>query len=649
MSSTVPHSMHRFHDPIEPSATSTASEHLFSDSASSQHAEFFKKLDHEPEVDWFRTSAGLRWISAALHSFLVALHLALLAIWTGHLEHGAVFVLDQQKTVSFLIAAISTSFVTIYSSVMVVVVQTLAMRLNLHSTKTLTAAHDTASAWAGIGSAVLSLLGQRSLRSSLVGVLSAVLYLGNIMVLHVTTPALFSVQTFNSTRSIPVQTQSLVDYKTNDTLASFLNDITLYAASTLPILPFLGNLTVVGLDGATLYDVLPPNPGTGEVSVNATTFNMTCGYIMPEEVGISMLTGIYRWEMSLRNNITFALASTDPGLLIGITALDFADSSKSNGVEVMNSILLYSTIPIHDSYGNMGAWIELTTPMNSSVAAIQLLQCSQSLITHHVLVDSQSGAIIPGGPSMLKTSSIWFPSDGPSSFIPDNTLNLLFQTWGLLFGATGLTTIQLETVNPSPSDQTGFLTPGDEFLNNELNLLGANPPASLALYEVENALGTLMASIFGILGHIPAGDGRGTANMPHPFLQQGSAVVPQIFTEIRLDLNIIAVLVGLAVSIILSVLSIPFSVWQNARTHFRDTPLDGTGFLHAIWLYRNDPELENALVQVRSPSDDNLREAGMVEAFLVSGRARSLCVLDTRRGNSSVAVEECLSPMLESD
>ncbi|KAJ7512649.1 hypothetical protein B0H11DRAFT_2434 [Mycena galericulata] len=482
---------------------------------------------------------------------------------------------------------------------------------------------------AGIGSAVLSLLGQRSLRSSLVGVLSAVLYLGNIMVLHVTTPALFSVQTFNSTRSIPVQTQSLVDYKTNDTLGSFLSDIGVYMVDIMPILPFLRNLSILGLDGGSLYDVLPPNPGTGAVTVNATAFNITCGYIAPEDVNTRNSTGIYPWEIDLQNGIRFALPSTDPGLLIGISALNFAltaESAESNdidySVDMMDRILLYSTIPIYDSLGNKGAWTNLTSPMDSGVAAIQLLQCSQSLLAHNVVVDSQSGAIIPGGPSVLKTSSIWFPSDGPTSFIPDYTSNLLLQIWPLMFISTGATLAPLDTINSAPiSHATGLFMGGDEFLDSELNLLGANPPASLALHEVDNALASLMASIFWILGHISGGDNRPTALTGNirPFLQQGSAVITQILTEIRLDLNIISILAGLAVSMILTMLSIPLSMWC-AGTHRRNPPLDGTGFLHAIWLYRNDPELATILNQVQIPTDENLRNAGMVEAVFLSGR-----------------------------
>jgi hypothetical protein len=87
-------------------------------------------------------------------------------------------------------------------------------------------------------------------------------------------------------------------------------NITGYAYNVLPVLPFLGNLTVLGLDGGSLYDVLPPNPGTGNVTVNATAFNITCGYIAVEDVGTRVTGGAYRWQMNLSNNITFGLAST---------------------------------------------------------------------------------------------------------------------------------------------------------------------------------------------------------------------------------------------------------------------------------------------------------------------------------------------------
>jgi hypothetical protein len=46
-------------------------------------------------------------------------------------------------------------------------------------------------------------------------------------------------------------------------------------------------------------------------------------------------------------------------------------------------------------------------------------------------------------------------------------------------------------------------------------------------------------------------------------------------------------------------------------------PIDGTGFLQAIWLYRNHPELEILMDQVEYPTEDNLRAAGMVQIRLM--------------------------------
>jgi len=53
-----------------------------------------------------------------------------------------------------------------------------------------------------------------------------------------------------------------------------------------------------------------------------------------------------------------------------------------------------------------------------------------------------------------------------------------------------------------------------------------------------------------------------------------------------------------------------------------DLPLEGAGILHAIWLYRNHPELETLLKQVEHPTDENLRAAGMVKTRLVGKRVR---------------------------
>jgi hypothetical protein len=83
------------------------------------------------------------------------------------------------------------------------------MRRGLQTEQALTATHDTAAAWVGIGSATVHAWNQKAITASTIGVLSAFLYLGNVSVLHITIPALFSLESFVSSRSVPVVTHGL--------------------------------------------------------------------------------------------------------------------------------------------------------------------------------------------------------------------------------------------------------------------------------------------------------------------------------------------------------------------------------------------------------------------------------------------------------
>jgi hypothetical protein len=97
----------------------------------------------------------------------------------------------------------------IYLAVLVLVTQKLSMRCSLITTQPLTATHDSTAAWAGIGSAFLHFWHQKAVRASITGIGSVFLYLGTVLVLHVTTPGLFALETFNSTSTSLVLTEGL--------------------------------------------------------------------------------------------------------------------------------------------------------------------------------------------------------------------------------------------------------------------------------------------------------------------------------------------------------------------------------------------------------------------------------------------------------
>jgi hypothetical protein len=88
----------------------------------------------------------------------------------------------------------------------------------------LTVTHDTAAAGAGIGAALSNIWRRRTAPRSTLGVAFALVYLGNIGILHITTSSLFSIQIFNATRSMSVGTEGLPAVNLTRYIMSSLDD-----------------------------------------------------------------------------------------------------------------------------------------------------------------------------------------------------------------------------------------------------------------------------------------------------------------------------------------------------------------------------------------------------------------------------------------
>ncbi|KAJ7485643.1 hypothetical protein FB451DRAFT_1392373 [Mycena latifolia] len=589
-----------------------------------------------PKITWLKSSRGLSLLSLFLHSTLVGIHLILIVVWQRELENRLVFSLESQKIISFLITAIATTFATTYSALLVFVTQTLSMRRDLQMNQMLTTTHDIAAAWAGIGSAISHIWHQTAVLASLSGVISTFIYLASISVLHITTSSLFSLETFNATRSISVPTQSLPAFNLSsynisseaDRSNAWANTLD-HARGSLYFLPSaFGSTGTPGLHQGTLYDVLESYVGTGNATVNAFGFNVTCGYLTDSDVALQYIPDIGMWDAWLDNK-TFPLGplqTTQPGVISSIT---------SNGI---NITILYSTIPILDSSGYEGVWVNITPPMSPSVPSVQLFRCSQSLVRQRALVDAKSGHILTVEPNITKTTSSWFPQiidnlDDPSELLVTPGISYV-DAWEGFYG------IMPESLFPRDYNVTSKLTVADNYLIENLGLLPPDykRPNRVMLHDVENALSVVVASMFWTLGHIPPihtynvsvdhhSDSYNGLSMVDqsaygPVLLDGTATVQEIFVHTRLDLSIIAIASGLAVSVALLLVSLQFSHVRHNAGHERDVLIDGTGILHAIWMYRNHPELEALLEQVEFPTNENLRQAGKVKTRLVDGRLR---------------------------
>ncbi|KAJ7828011.1 hypothetical protein B0H13DRAFT_2373448 [Mycena leptocephala] len=187
----------------------------------------------------------------------------------------------------------------------------------------------------------------------------------------------------------------------------------------------------------------------------------------------------------------------------------------------------------------------------------------------------------------------------------------------------------------------GLHSLSDLYLMQKFNLHPANQtsvPSAVTLHDLENALSELVATMFWTIGHIvPTYQVQlsdilqqdnttvldyhlSEVENPVLLLPGGDTRATEQSIKIRLDLNIIAVSLGLVGSVFLMLSSLQHSLPRAHHADEQDLSIYGKGLLHAIWLYRNHPELELLLEQVADPTDRHLRNAGMIPIRLVGPR-----------------------------
>ncbi|KAJ6488808.1 hypothetical protein C8R45DRAFT_1073986 [Mycena sanguinolenta] len=581
-------------------------------------------MTHEaPKRTWHINTRTLRISAFILHSALIVTHLLLLGVWALGLENRVTVALEHEKLVSYLITTTTTTFGTIYAAVVVFVTQTLATRCSLQRYQMLTITHDTTTAWAGLGSAVSLLWNQAQVPSASVKVvLSIIIYLAAISGLHISSASLFALVAFNSTRTYHGTTKGLpaLNGAVED---NTIDDLGTYAMASLnSLVSILYSEANIGLHGGTLYDVLDvASSAPGNATADATGFNITCG---SSNISVPLTFSAQTQAWSSTEDDAIIISSTQPGIITTV-------KPGSPG-----TLIFYSTIPIIDSAGEYGPLVSLNPAMNTSVSSIQLFQCALSPVTQVAVVDSPTKEIRTIEPDLTKTASKWTPHTGiPLSQLDGHAYpnitggNLLIDMWQSWYQLVPSSNFELDFIK-------GVITASvaDIYLIQKLNLPAANhsDTQNITLHDLENALSILVASIFWTFGHVipPYIDvavdeqtqlfPNGTINRPlnnlpiSPILIPGIANITEIFAETQLELSIIAVSAGLVVSLVLMAVALPLLRGFNFD---EDLPLDGTGILHAIWLFRNHPELQRLLEQVEHPTDENLRAAGMVQTKLV--------------------------------
>jgi hypothetical protein len=147
----------------------------------------------------------------------------------------------------------------------------------------------------GLGSALATLYDQISVPASVFGTLSTVAYLGCITILHISIPAILSVETFNATVQVNASTVGIPEFA-NSTLIKCVNchqgnHINNKPSSTRNFMAtfpqdflrwhrMFNDSEKYGLLNGSLYEVLQDTtPGRGIAQVSAMGFDVTCGHL----------------------------------------------------------------------------------------------------------------------------------------------------------------------------------------------------------------------------------------------------------------------------------------------------------------------------------------------------------------------------------
>ncbi|KAJ7159289.1 hypothetical protein C8R43DRAFT_1105435 [Mycena crocata] len=270
-----------------------------------------------------------------------------------------------------------------------------------------------------------------------------------------------------------------------------------------------------------------------------------------------------------------------------------------------NSIILYSTNKVVDSQGNVGFPVVIDPPMgpNSTISELHILQCSRVLVTQHGEVDPTSKLIVPPTlePSIHKTSSVWHVYGPPQ---PPNANTTLLESgeWPMLpESGSG---IPMSVVD---GDYRTF-SMMDVYLKEHLGL----DPSWIATGAVSEPAGHISPPPLEVKYGV-GGESKDPKADP-PVLSVGSTQVNHVETAVRLNLNVIAVSLGLTASVMAFLFTMKLLTGPGAAV----TSLDSMGILQTIWTFRNNPPLEDRLGQVDKPTDKNLRVAGMLKVQLIA-------------------------------
>ncbi|KAF9021103.1 hypothetical protein BDP27DRAFT_1354098 [Rhodocollybia butyracea] len=522
--------------------------------------------------------------------------------------------------------------------------QRLALRrqLNLHSS--LTAKHDANGAWMSVGSAILTALNWRQLgfRASLNSIFVPLVYLSAIASFHSVATGMFGLVIKQFNTALSFSSFGIPDFTGLDAGNALTGGSTLLTLLSLNTLEFPG-LTDSGL----IYDIPNPNdisilPDGVLVTVGATNFNVTCGSISGSfKESSDGLEFAFPPSFGLEDPLILGL----PGIISQQSLLirpapwgSLADDQSGPLALWPSSIVIFTTLPVSDSFGNHASEVPLglnppmtyrlfNSTLTETTSSISVLACNLTLdeVSNKATIDPLSNSLLNLTGQVNTTSAALspFPVVSRSTLLDlSNATDALIDIWSLLpISAVSPMNEQLQnfcTGNGNSLSDCGTLYEPEQFVMESMNIFPdfLLPPnsasvSSIDLVDLENVLSRMTAIAIWSEGQ---GNGFKFENglitgvglsSDKSFVTHENTVLFQqpflVFAINRLELFI-----AIAIAILLLALVTP-SLFDN-----NSLKIDSIGILQMIWLANDHPEIQESITKLKDPSIDELRKEGLL-------------------------------------
>ncbi|KAF9219704.1 hypothetical protein BS17DRAFT_769774 [Gyrodon lividus] len=534
-------------------------------------------------------SSVLQYWCYALHAFLAVIHVILVAMLFGHPEHRVTVPTDS-SILTVGLSAFLQAFYTVYTAILVLITQRLAVSGALARRQKLTAIHDMRGAWSGIGAAINSLWQQTKVAASPSTILVILTYLGCISGLHIISSSVVQFQVFNNTVTSTIQ--STLAWPAPSVNISNLEWISITPLA--PMLPTLSELSLKGLTNNTLYDIPSVDYPFTEAIVNGTTVTAECG---------------------LLSNISAATSVNSAGFL-NVTVSGLGQISLTPGVttalelgNLANNDIVHSDA---DALFTTADGKQVFVPATSYFVA-----CSLNTTTTAYHLDLTSGQLVIPTPDANDPLpwTVWSPAQSTELTAALNSaLANVLQT----------DFCEQMQLSGSVDSECGAISIVDVYMMSLLGIDMTTGPAvgttvdsliTLERQQMENAVSRVAAELVWLSGEVGT-SGGGFQRI------EGDSFATQQVLGLRLNVNTTPheeshsfpkVVVGLCASTILLVLA--FCMLRDPSKPHLST-VTNAGVSELMWISAHSLSLRNHIKGIEDSSLDRLREECMVDVCL---------------------------------